>query len=172
MIWSAAIFAPIVLIFTFNNWKKEKSSELISKESRDLIVQMKVFSDGTKQLIGKIFCNYMHELENSNLQRFFPKKVDKSQLLNEWSNMYALRLQIHEKLYLITFNNNDAELMHKIEIYNSLIEQIDAYFHLNKDDLNDYSFLQKFTSSMESLIDELYSYSLFQKNHKIITIEE
>jgi hypothetical protein len=80
--------------------------------------------------------------------------------------MYALRLQIHEKLYLITFNNNDAELMHKIEIYNSLIEQIDAYFHLNKDDLNDYSFLQKFTSSMESLIDELYSYSLFQKTIK------
>ena len=50
MIWSATLFPTIALLYTFNTWRKQKGSEVLSKLSEILFFEIKEFFDISKKI--------------------------------------------------------------------------------------------------------------------------
>lgn len=74
MIWSATLFPSIALIYTFNFWREQKGSEVLSKLSEDVFFRLtnlakihnQIYEDHRKILLGKLLNNIdMSESDNS-----------------------------------------------------------------------------------------------------------
>ena len=48
--WSATMFATIALLFTFYNWRKQKESEVIANEAKNILYDINIYNT----LIGKM----------------------------------------------------------------------------------------------------------------------
>lgn len=104
MIWSATLFPSIALLYTFNSWRDQKSSEVLSEESK-LIFK---FIHSNYQYFNNLFKetavyekeksyqsvrdNYLKYIENLNLYNsliFIMKKQNTEREFKEYMKMLA-----------------------------------------------------------------------------------
>lgn len=102
MIWSATLFPSIALLYTFNSWKDQKSSEILSEESK-LIFKFihsnyQCFNDIFKETMlhrkvdsyQNVRDNYIKYIENLNLYNsliFIMKKQNTERDFKEYMKM-------------------------------------------------------------------------------------
>lgn len=96
--WSATMFATIALLYTFNSWRNQKASEILSYESK-LIFKFvhqnyQLFNDlfsekelmRKKELYQKVRENYLESLENLNLYNGLIGKMKNNLTKQEFKN--------------------------------------------------------------------------------------
>jgi len=152
MIWSATLFPSIALIYTYNTWRKQKGSEVLSKISEILFFEIKNFFEINK--------NIMEEHRDDILNKVIKNiEIPLSKADTELTDKLDLQFQnIIHKVYLIyKYTNNDDLKKHVQEFNNSYIEyqtfRKDIYFGMktvektetrlrsiaiNKNDKNEY----------------------------------
>lgn len=125
--WTATMFATIALLYTFNSWRKQKGSEMLSKISEIIFFDIKDFFDISKNImeehrediLDKVIKNI--EIPISKIDTELTKKLDL-----QFANI------IH-KVYLIhKYTNNDDLKKYVQEFNNTYIEYTtfrkDIYF--------------------------------------------
>lgn len=122
MIWSATLFPSIALLYTFNSWKDQKSSEILSEESK-LIFKFihsnyQCFNDIFKetaiyrkeQSYQYVRDNYLKYIENLNLYNsliFIMKKQNTEKEFKEYMKMLDNFFKNPEYNKEILENNKD-----------------------------------------------------------------
>lgn len=94
--WTATMFATIALLYTFNGWKDQKSSEILSNESKEIFKfvhkNYQCFSSifKSQSIIDKeqsyqdVRDNYISHLENLNLYNSLIFKMNKKNTVKEF----------------------------------------------------------------------------------------
>lgn len=105
MIWSATLFPTIALLYTFNTWRKQKGSEVLSKLSEILFFEIKEFFDISKKIMEEHRDDILDKVLN-NIE--IPKSKSDTELTNNLNLQFE---NIIHKVYL-TYkytNNNDIK---------------------------------------------------------------
>ena len=79
MIWSATLFPTIALLYTFNTWRKQKGSEVLSKLSEILFFEIKEFFDISKKIMEEHRDDILDKVLN-NIE--IPKSKSDTELTN------------------------------------------------------------------------------------------
>lgn len=105
MIWSATLFPTIALLYTFNTWRKQKGSEVLSKLSEILFFEIKEFFDISKKIMEEHRDDILDKVLN-NIE--IPKSKSDTELTNHLNLQFE---NIIHKVYLIYkyTNNNDIK---------------------------------------------------------------
>ncbi|WP_333640271.1 hypothetical protein TQH59_10300 [Acinetobacter johnsonii] len=105
MIWSATLFPTIALLYTFNTWRKQKGSEVLSKLSEILFFEIKEFFDISKKIMEEHRDDILDKVLN-NIE--IPKSKSDTELTNNLNLQFE---NIIHKVYLIYkyTNNNDIK---------------------------------------------------------------
>lgn len=117
MIWSATLFPTIALLYTFNTWRKQKGSEVLSKLSEILFFEIKEFFDISQKIMEEHRDDILDKvLKNIEISR---NKAD-----TELTNNLNLQFEnIIHKVYLIyKYTNNDNIKKYVNEFNNAYIE--------------------------------------------------
>ena len=105
MIWSATLFPTIALLYTFNTWRKQKGSEVLSKLSEILFFEIKEFFDISKKIMEEHRDDILDKVLN-NIE--IPQSKSDTELTNHLNLQFE---NIIHKVYLIYkyTNNNDIK---------------------------------------------------------------
>lgn len=152
MIWSATLFPSIALIYTYNTWRKQKGSEVLSKISEILFFEIKDFFEINKDIMEE----HRDDILNKVIKNI---EIPLSKANTDLTDKLDLQFQnIIHKVYLIyKYTNNDDLKKYVQEFNNSYIEyqtfRKDIYFGMkiiektetrlrsiaiNKNDKNEY----------------------------------
>lgn len=102
MIWSATLFPTIALLYTFNTWRKQKGSEVLSKLSEILFFEIKDFFDISEKIMEEHRDDILNKVLN-NIE--IPKSKSETELTNNLDLQFN---NIIHKVYLIyKYTNND-----------------------------------------------------------------
>lgn len=187
MIWSATLFPSIALLYTYNTWRKQKGSEVLSKISEILFFEIKDFFEISK--------NIMEEHREDILNKLIKNiEIPFSKSETELTHEFDLKFQnIIHKVYLIyKYTNNDDLKKYVQEFNNSYIEYTtfrkDIYFGMkvvertetslrsiaiDKNDRNEYlnhrdelgKFYIALNKSTSKLSEEIFKY-IFHEDDK------
>lgn len=100
LVWSATIFGPLVLLLTFNSWRQQKVSEVLSDES-------------------KVFYSYIHDNFQDLTQLI--KLVEENGIGDHYyhsiKNRYSLNLQFLNLYADLLKHINDLKLKSDVDAY-------------------------------------------------------
>lgn len=117
--WSATLFATIALLYTFNIWREQKSTEVIAIEAKLIINEL----SRSLKLSEDLFYSFMQ----NNLDLY---ESNKSNLYNIIDN--SIKFQLDTLSHLIYVNNNGKS----DEKLNEVIFQHNQSFYLFNGKLN------------------------------------
>lgn len=117
MIWSATLFPTIALLYTFNTWRKQKGSEVLSKLSEILFFEIKEFFDISQKIMEEHRDDILDKVLN-NIE------ISRNKADTELTNNLNLQFEnIIHKVYLIyKYTNNDNIKKYVKEFNNAYIE--------------------------------------------------
>jgi hypothetical protein len=152
--WTATMFATIALLYTFNSWKKQKGSEVVANEAKELISKIIYI----KEEIQKIIIESCMDSENNINKEKYRKLKD-------------LYLSVSKDIIFIeSIIDSESKILisNYLKSFFSLIVFSDLLFSEEKEDrefiIN--SILEKFDSFQKNtnhLLDELKNYALYIK---------
>lgn len=152
MIWSATLFPSIALIYTFNFWREQKGSEVLSRLSEESFFKLTnaakihehIDEDYRETLLKKLLDNI--EMVESDLSKELLKQLD-NEMHSILENCHLIYKYTKDEDLKIAFNN----MFYKYELYKStrlnayrgmkVVEHTDAKFHIiafDKNDKNEY----------------------------------
>ncbi|MGQ9372772.1 hypothetical protein ACUM6W_02810 [Acinetobacter tandoii] len=113
MIWSATLFPTIALLYTFNTWRKQKGSEVLSKLSEILFFEIKEFFDISKKIMEEHRDDILDKVLN-NIE--IPKSKSDTELTNNLNLQFE---NIIHKVYLIYKYTNNNDIKKYVNEFNS-----------------------------------------------------
>lgn len=146
--WSATLFATIALLYTFNSWREQKSSEVIANEAKIILNDLSQSLSLSVDLFYSFMSNDMNSYQEnkSRLYNLTEKKVkyqlftleeliilnNKNKRDDELSNTIHLYLHIYyifnSKLNYTTENKG---VISNDDIFKQIIEAVDNYRNIN-----------------------------------------
>lgn len=111
--WTGTMFATIALLYTFNSWRKQKGSEMLSKISEIIFFDIKDFFDISK--------NIMEEHREDILNKLIKNiEIPTSKADTELTSKLDLQFEkIIHKVYLIHKYTNNDDLKKYVQEFNS-----------------------------------------------------
>ncbi|WP_213033354.1 hypothetical protein [Acinetobacter sp. ANC 3832] len=147
------LIGAFVALHIFNQWKKQKGSEVISIESREIF-----------NLIEKIPSKLNIVLEDMmamSIENKVPNDFDKERFIN----FRELNMDIVKRLQLIKFKNKHKDTLEMIQNFHDSYISFGSYYHqshsINLDEL--FSSKGKYEKNFNNLKNDMYEYSLYKR---------
>lgn len=148
MIWSATLFPSIALLYTFNYWRKQKGSEVLSKLSEEVFftvnkaskIHEEIYDDHREVLLDRLFNkNEMKETEKSKylfetIENYMSSIGENSFLIVEYTRDDNLKTCLKE-MYEAYLNYNNTRI--NIYLGMKIVEKTETRLHSVAFDKND-----------------------------------
>jgi len=154
MIWSATLFPSIALLYTFNSWRDQKGSEVLSALSKEYYLELynldKKIDDLTYELI-----------------EFFPIKKADIATLKKIDRLKQSIKEFKSNLDIISKRKNDKNLKNQIDKIVELFTNIHLSYINNKKLISDIDIYKELSNS---IIEYETEFKEFKKNTNTILL--
>jgi hypothetical protein len=152
--WTATLFATIALLYTYNNWRKQKASEVIANEAKEIF--------GLTEKLPTKMNLVLEDMLKMAIDKKVPNDFDKERFIS----FRAINMEIIKRLELIKFKNKNSETLKRITDFNSAYSDYAIFYHKSEPiilkELLDSK--DKYQNCFENLRKDMYEYALFKKN--------
>ena len=154
LLWSASILAPIAVLMTYTSWRKQKGSEVIAEQAKQLAIL-------TIEIEG---------INNKILTGFWVKNIDFKKAKNLVDEFYSLRINMLSSFKFLKEATKDQELEKKIQLFEQ--KTLGFYSHYSgllkpENITNIYSHIPMLKRELGDIFvdlrEELMKYALYEK---------
>lgn len=163
LIWSATIFAPIVILLTYKEWQKQKAAEVIADMAKNLTIILDDYHKQIKLITEQIEINIKHQIGEINVNYPSPNSFDQQTMQGMLAKTFSLKNRIDEYYNLMKFENQDGELISKKEKFDKVIDQLKIYCFTSGKDNHELFDKESILKGMDDFIIEVYKYVLYRK---------
>lgn len=118
--WTATIFATIALLYTFNSWRDQKGSDVLSSISKEIYMDLDKFEDLAKETIDLTCFQFISAVVSEDpLKNFNDKYSYKIDELKEFHKQISRKFEI-----IKSYKSNDEEFKKLINIFNGTFDSI------------------------------------------------
>lgn len=152
MIWSATLFPSIALLYTFNTWREQKGSDVLSKLAEEMFfnianifdINKKIMKEHREAILNKVFKKI--DLNSIDIETDLTRKLDEEIKHVLHSGYLIFKYTKDEKIKEFMKELNNDYLIYSVirqEIYVGMktVEQTEnshKAIAINKDDKNEY----------------------------------
>lgn len=140
LLWSAAIFAPVAVLMTYNSWREQKGSEVVAILAKDIttdILELRALNN--EIFSGFCVSNISFEKSQKNINRSHDLRIQIKRSI----------ILLNDNLYEITTSFNQQTQERNVEYWNILKNNSDEY-------------ARKFQIGFEPILMQLINYTLYK----------
>ncbi|MFW1690126.1 hypothetical protein ACG9H2_09150 [Acinetobacter ursingii] len=150
----ATFFGVLVALIIFKNWKKQKGSEVISNEAKEVFHLIKSLTNQKNTVLED-----MLKMAIENQESLVPNDFDKSR----FENYRKSNVEIIKILNLIAFDNKDKKTQNIINKYTDSYKNFALLYYRPTTTKKILELHTQYDESLTSLKTELYKYILYKK---------
>lgn len=149
LLWSAAIFAPVAVLMTYNSWREQKGSEVVAILAKDIttdILELRALNN--EIFSGVCVSNISFEKSQKNVNEFHDLRIQIKKsiiLLNEYLK--------NENLYKITKIFNQQAQERNVEYWDILHKNSNKYARET---------VKKSQIGFDPILEQLINYTLYK----------
>lgn len=99
--WTATLFATIALLYTFNSWRDQKGSEVLSKKCQNIILDFDIYINKATSTLILLLSSLASNNKDHHISKLFHEK-------SETLDVYS---KIERELIILSVYKNDFKLV-------------------------------------------------------------